>query len=245
MTVVNGYTANGGDHAEFKIDSSLAYIERADDFEPDCADGNGSMLEQLCDIDLSGQHDVWDALECMPADAPQDKLYDDMIGIDEDRLHHMLGVARVTYGLCKRYQAVPGLSENDCRAMFVVGLLHDVGYEFSKSPLMHPTLGAKMLTDAAKYAPLVLNHSMKVGSEPAAVSTNRRAMLQYLLNCADLVISREGDMIDPAKRLSVAQTNADHGTVENDIAFDMFKSAAEELPEVFDDLDSRAQDEAQ
>ena len=48
------------------------------------------------------------------------------VGISNDRMKHILGVARQCYKLAKeKYK----LSEDDSRKAFMLGYLHDVGYE--------------------------------------------------------------------------------------------------------------------
>ena len=56
------------------------------------------------------------------------------IGISEDRLHHIIGVARKAYAIAKQR----GHSEEFARKMFMDGWLHDVGYEFSEKQGHHP-----------------------------------------------------------------------------------------------------------
>ena len=66
---------------------------------------------------------------------------DKYIGISEDRLHHIIGVARKAYQLAKSMDC----DEDFARKMFMVGWVHDVGYEFSKEQAEHPGISSEML----------------------------------------------------------------------------------------------------
>lgn len=63
------------------------------------------------------------------------------IGISDDRLYHILGVARKAYKIAKDM----GKDEDFCRKCFMIGWIHDVGYEFSLFPGQHSDNSAKML----------------------------------------------------------------------------------------------------
>jgi len=63
------------------------------------------------------------------------------IGISENKLHHILGVARKCYKIAKE----EGYDEDFCRKMFMIGWNHDVGYEFAKTPKEHPEISSEMI----------------------------------------------------------------------------------------------------
>ena len=63
------------------------------------------------------------------------------IGISEDRLHHILGVARKDYEISINL----GYDEEFAQKMFTLGWLHDIGYEFSQNPSEHAEISADML----------------------------------------------------------------------------------------------------
>lgn len=63
------------------------------------------------------------------------------IGISEARLHHILGVARKSYKIAKEM----GYDERFCRRCFMLGWIHDVGYEFSEKQSEHPNVSAELL----------------------------------------------------------------------------------------------------
>lgn len=69
------------------------------------------------------------------------------IGISEDRLHHIIGVARKAYAIAKQR----GHSEEFARKMFMAGWLHDVGYEFSEKQGHHPH-------ESGELVRLIVNH---------------------------------------------------------------------------------------
>ena len=55
------------------------------------------------------------------------------IGISDNRLRHSIGVARKAYQIAKDM----GKDEDFCRKMFMLGYIHDIGYEFSKTQSEH------------------------------------------------------------------------------------------------------------
>ena len=65
----------------------------------------------------------------------------DNIGISDDRLHHILGIARKWYKIAKE----EGFDAEFCRRMFMIGWCHDVGYEFIKTQETHANMSAEML----------------------------------------------------------------------------------------------------
>lgn len=65
----------------------------------------------------------------------------DYIGISEDRIKHCLGVARKCYEIATMME----FNEEFCKKMYLIGYLHDVGYEFSCEKSEHPAIGADML----------------------------------------------------------------------------------------------------
>ena len=70
--------------------------------------------------------------------------------ITKDRLQHMLAVARKAQALAEKIR--PGDKEY-AQDMFLLGLLHDLGYEFTNDPMQHATIGANILK-RARYNPL-------------------------------------------------------------------------------------------
>ena len=65
-------------------------------------------------------------------------------GITENKLNHMLGVARKCYKLAleKEY------SEDEARKLFIIGYLHDIGYEFTDNSEEHAEIGYTIVKNA-------------------------------------------------------------------------------------------------
>ena len=112
------------------------------------------------------------------------------IGIDENRLHHILGVARKAYELAINM----GYGEGYARKMFMLGWCHDVGYEFSEDPSEHAKVGAEMLRmlkdESAPYA--VEHHGLYAEHETPGWK---------ILNMADMLIDSKGNEVSVSKRL--------------------------------------------
>ena len=106
--------------------------------------------------------------------------------IDEDRLKHIMAVARIM----KEVAPTVGL---DPEEMFTLGLLHDIGYEFGSSE-EHHTVGARMLEKQNyKYAKEVLYHGKPdVGYTSLALD---------LLNYADMHTNKKGEYVEFEDRL--------------------------------------------
>lgn len=106
--------------------------------------------------------------------------------IDNDRLQHIMGVAR----LMKENAKARGLDEEE---MFTLGMLHDIGYEFGGSE-EHHLKGAEMLEKQNyKYFREVLYHGKPdVGYESPELD---------LLNFADMHTNKKGEYVSFADRL--------------------------------------------
>lgn len=113
--------------------------------------------------------------------------------ITEDRLKHMLGVARKCYSLSKE----KGYSEELSRCYYIMGLLHGVGYEFSEDKYHHPEEGAKMLESFIKGVGLLrfqdMVEAIRLHGEPYYESIPQSTLpwLQ-ILNEADLTVNSKG-----------------------------------------------------
>ena len=66
------------------------------------------------------------------------------IGMDENRLRHCHGVGVKASELGR---ALFGWSDEKCREMFVMGYLHDVGYQFAHEQSEHEELGGDLLRE--------------------------------------------------------------------------------------------------
>ena len=132
------------------------------------------------------------------------KAKNEYIGISEDRLHHILGVARKCYKIAKAEMR----SEDFCRKMFMIGWMHDIGYEFSKVQEEHPHISSELL------------HQLVCGNTiyDTSGSTKTNHAIYYhgtypnedlqsndewrILNIADLSIDSKGNDVGVIARLS-------------------------------------------
>ncbi|MBP5161337.1 MAG: HD domain-containing protein [Alphaproteobacteria bacterium] len=111
--------------------------------------------------------------------------------ITKDRLQHMLAVARKAQALAEKIR--PGDKEY-AQDMFLLGLLHDLGYEFTNDPMQHATIGANILKRARyKYWKAVAQH----GDEKATLSDEL-----LILNKADMGTGPKGETLTVQKRLA-------------------------------------------
>jgi HD domain. len=106
--------------------------------------------------------------------------------ITEDRLHHILGVARKAYKIAKDL----GKDENYARQMFALGWNHDIGYEFD--PVNHENVGANILPNY-KYAEFIRSH----GLAPTQITKE-----WIIINLADMTTSPTGEEITIEDRLA-------------------------------------------
>ena len=106
--------------------------------------------------------------------------------LTEDRLKHMLGVARLMY------EKAEG-TETYKREMWLLGFLHDIGYEFDEDN--HAKEGAKMLFDIFGVNGL----SFPIEHHGSPTQFGER---QQLLNYADMSISPEGERVSIEERLA-------------------------------------------
>ena len=122
---------------------------------------------------------------------------DEFIGISEDRVHHILGVARECYKIAKD----KGYDEDFCRRMWMIGWNHDVGYEFSEKQSEHPHVGEEMLkliniTNGNKESSKVLHSIRQHG-----LYAKTKSIEWVILNTADMTTDSKGNKVDVTKRL--------------------------------------------
>ena len=113
-----------------------------------------------------------------------------MVGISNDRMQHILSVARQCYQIAKnKYQ----LSEEECRKAFMIGFLHDVGYEFSETNLEHPAKGKELIQQTLGVElPEIQEHG-----NPDAEQT----LYLSILNEADMTVDSKGNVVSVEERL--------------------------------------------
>lgn len=108
-----------------------------------------------------------------------------------ERMAHQLSVARRLVELAREQG---GYSEEELRQLFVLGYLHDIGYEFAIDPDNHAQVGGEILTQSGfVYAREVANHGNPT-------STYSSSALD-LLNAADMQTSPSGEHVSYAERL--------------------------------------------
>lgn len=111
--------------------------------------------------------------------------------ITQNRWQHILGVARKAKELAIKIQ--PN-DEKYAEDMFLLGLLHDVGYEFSETGQGHSALGGEILKRSGyKYWNEVANH----GYSENNIMTDEL----FILNCADMSVSVDGQSCSMSDRL--------------------------------------------
>ena len=108
--------------------------------------------------------------------------------MDEDRLKHSYKVALKMIEIGKTYK----LSDEELKELFVLGLNHDIGYQFDKNN--HNKIGAEILKNAGyKYWKEVLYHGI--------INTEYNSLYLSILNQADMQIDKYGNDVGYEKRL--------------------------------------------
>jgi HD superfamily phosphohydrolase YqeK len=112
--------------------------------------------------------------------------------ISENKLKHMLGVARK----CKQLAIEKNLSNAEQNACFIMGLLHDIGYELNGEITNHPELSYQMIVDALPYLneilPAIRHHGRKYEDLD---------VFDSILNEADLTVDYKGEFVTIKERL--------------------------------------------
>lgn len=110
--------------------------------------------------------------------------------MDEDRMKHTLAVARKMVEIGKKYN----LSSKEQQELFILGFLHDIGYEFLDEKKEHNVIGGEMLKSSEyKYWQEVYYHGMP---DPKFDS-----LFLKILNMADMQIDKYGNDVGYTKRL--------------------------------------------
>ena len=117
------------------------------------------------------------------------------IGISDNRIHHMLSVARKCYSLGKeKYK----LTEEESRECFVMGLLHDFGYEFSTSMSEHPKVGADILENMKEEN---LEKMIDAIRHHGNCNNINCTVFDLILNEADMSVDSKGNNVSMQERL--------------------------------------------
>lgn len=112
--------------------------------------------------------------------------------ITESRWQHILGVAR------KAKEIAEIMRPNDTKFaedMFLLGMLHDFGYEFCELGPDHGPIGGEILRRSGyKYWREVAEHSI-----PEAFSFSDEI---FIINCADMIVGPNGEKMTMEERIA-------------------------------------------
>lgn len=120
----------------------------------------------------------------------------DYIGISEDRLHHILGVARKCYRIAKERE----FDEDFCRKMFLLGIIHDLGYEYAEEQDQHPYASEELLKTLIKdnsKDSLKALHAIRTHGRDTKTKTQE----WIILNIADMTTDSKGNDVTVEQRL--------------------------------------------
>ena len=110
--------------------------------------------------------------------------------ISQDRLKHSIGVARKMYEMSLQR----GWNIEQSRKMFVLGFVHDIGYEFSNEQSEHADVGADIMKLCGfEYVNEILYHG-KVQQDYSSEEL-------YMLNVADFLVGPDGSSVSVERRL--------------------------------------------
>lgn len=102
--------------------------------------------------------------------------------ITENRWLHILGVARQTKRLAEKMRPNDVLFAED---MFLLGMLHDFGYEFTENGKGHAAADAEILKRQGYK-------NWKIIAEHGNPEIKEMSDALFILNCADMTVSAEG-----------------------------------------------------
>lgn len=110
--------------------------------------------------------------------------------MDYDRIKHSYVVAKKMMEIAVNYD----LSKEDINNCFLIGLNHDIGYEFTTNGINHNKIGGQLLRDNGfKYWKEVYYHG--------DVDCTYDSIFLEILNKADMQIDKYGNDVGYTKRL--------------------------------------------
>ena len=110
--------------------------------------------------------------------------------IDEDRLKHSYSVATKMVEIGKSLD----LNEEQLKELFVLGINHDIGYEYSENGKNHNRVGGELLKQSGfKHWKEVYYHGQ--------LTTEYSSLYLDILNYADMQIDKYGNDVGFEKRL--------------------------------------------
>lgn len=138
--------------------------------------------------------------------------------ISENKIKHILNVAR----RCKEIAKEQGLPESEQNACFIMGFLHDIGYDnLSEGEEVenHPERSYEMIQDGLKYideiSSAIRNHGMKYED---------LTVFDKILNTADLQINFYGERVSCEERLKDIASRHGEGTIHYKHAVKQYKA---------------------
>lgn len=119
------------------------------------------------------------------------------IGITEDRLRRSLSIARKAYKIATYMKC----GEEFARKMFLIGLIHDIGYEFTQDPDKYPEeSGAILASICGGYLSPLSRDSINAIKECRKYPTKHTP--EYtILNMADMQIDKQGNEVSVTQQL--------------------------------------------
>lgn len=117
--------------------------------------------------------------------------------ITEERLKHCLGVARQ----CFSQGLSHNLSYDECVQLWIMGFLHDIGYEFVPKR-QHEDYGGFFIKnmDCEKIGKIISLHGKPLGN-PESLSDDEKLWWEILCR-SDFLTSKNGEPISAQERLS-------------------------------------------
>lgn len=110
--------------------------------------------------------------------------------MDNDRLIHSYNVGKKMMEIGKKYN----LSEEELQELFILGLNHDIGYEFTDDSTNHNRIGGEILRKQNyKYYKEVYYHG--------EIQNEYKSLYLDILNMADMQIDKYGNDVGFDKRL--------------------------------------------
>lgn len=109
--------------------------------------------------------------------------------IDENRLKHSLAVAHKMVEIGKNY----GFDKSDLDDLFLLGMVHDIGYEFG-SNINHAYLGGNLLMKNGYHHWSEVSHH----GDPLCI---HNSLYLHILNAADMQIDSKGQDVGYEGRL--------------------------------------------
>lgn len=111
-------------------------------------------------------------------------------GLSQSRRRHSTGVARVARHIAEQYYDKPTA---DPQALFMLGLVHDIGYAYCDHQSDHAQRGGDVLRDSGyQYWREVYHHGQITDYQSAELD---------ILNGADMCVGPDGQVVQPEQRL--------------------------------------------